>query len=324
MRELREDTFSGNKNEDTHDHVDRVLNIVSLFNIPGVSHDVVMLRVFPFTLTGAAKRLVDRLTPGAINTWELLKNAFIQRYCPPSKIAKQLEDIYNFKQEGVESLYHAWERYNNLLYKCPAHDINTHQKTMTDHSQKWHDETSSKSIGSSNNTDGLAVIVSKLDNVGRDMRKLKENVHAIQVGFQLYERAHLDKECPLSEEVKGIEKAKYGKYKNSRINHDKIIQNLESKVKTLTAEVETKVEKLEECKAILSNARTCHTPKLGLDGMSVRGRGVIIIQTQVAADGVTIINRRHRDLYSDDVRDLVTASKRGQPKETLEDFVSRD
>nr|GFC17501.1 hypothetical protein [Tanacetum cinerariifolium] len=27
MRELKEETFSGNKNEDTHDHVDRVLNI---------------------------------------------------------------------------------------------------------------------------------------------------------------------------------------------------------------------------------------------------------------------------------------------------------
>nr|GEV66430.1 reverse transcriptase domain-containing protein [Tanacetum cinerariifolium] len=37
-------------------HVERVLDIVSLFNIPGVTHDAVMLRVFPITLTGAAKR----------------------------------------------------------------------------------------------------------------------------------------------------------------------------------------------------------------------------------------------------------------------------
>ncbi|GJS49143.1 reverse transcriptase domain-containing protein [Tanacetum coccineum] len=50
MRELREDTFSGNKNEDAHDHVDRVLNIV------------------------------DRLIPGTVNTWDLLKKAFIQRW----------------------------------------------------------------------------------------------------------------------------------------------------------------------------------------------------------------------------------------------------
>ncbi|GKE25406.1 hypothetical protein Tco_1436918 [Tanacetum coccineum] len=60
MRELREDTFSGNKNNDDHEHVERVLDIVGLFNILGVSHDVVMLRVFPITLTGAAKRWVDR------------------------------------------------------------------------------------------------------------------------------------------------------------------------------------------------------------------------------------------------------------------------
>ncbi|GKA11176.1 hypothetical protein Tco_0690609 [Tanacetum coccineum] len=55
MRELREDTFSGNKNEDAHDHVDRVLNIVSLFNYPGVSQDAILLRVFPFTLTDPLK-----------------------------------------------------------------------------------------------------------------------------------------------------------------------------------------------------------------------------------------------------------------------------
>ncbi|GKB68461.1 hypothetical protein Tco_0929873 [Tanacetum coccineum] len=43
MRELREDTFSGNKDEDAHDHIDRVLSIVGLFNIPGVTKDAVML-----------------------------------------------------------------------------------------------------------------------------------------------------------------------------------------------------------------------------------------------------------------------------------------
>ncbi|GJY29999.1 hypothetical protein Tco_0405766 [Tanacetum coccineum] len=44
---------------------------------------------------------------------------------------KHLEDIHNFKQEGDESLYQAWERYNDLLYKCPTHDINSHQKVVT-------------------------------------------------------------------------------------------------------------------------------------------------------------------------------------------------
>ncbi|GJV23239.1 hypothetical protein Tco_1375934 [Tanacetum coccineum] len=158
---IESDSFSGNKNEDAHDHSDRVLNIVSLFNILGVSQDAVLLRVFPFTLTGSAKRWVDRLTPGAINTWDLL---YIQRYCPPSKTAKRLKDIHNFKQESDESLYQAWERWT------------------------------------------------KLDNLGRDMKKLKENVYAIQVGCQICEGPHLDKECPLNEEVKQVEEVKYGEF----------------------------------------------------------------------------------------------------------------
>ncbi|GJV63300.1 hypothetical protein Tco_1474128 [Tanacetum coccineum] len=110
MRELREETFSGNKNDDAHEHIERVLDIVILFNIPGVTRDAVMLRVFLITLIEAPKRWVDKLTPGTISTWELLKKAFIQRYCPSSKTAKQLEDIHNFKQEGEDTLYQAWER----------------------------------------------------------------------------------------------------------------------------------------------------------------------------------------------------------------------
>ncbi|GJU21248.1 hypothetical protein Tco_1154590 [Tanacetum coccineum] len=158
--------------------------------------------------------------------------------------AKQLEDIHNFKQEGDESLYQVWERYNDLLYKCPTHDINNHQKvnifykglstmnrqlldsqgpipgmrpaealtaiqTMADHSQKWHDETTSRNIRSSSSKDRLAALVNKLDNLGRDLKKLKKSVHAIQVGCQIYEGPHLDKDCPLNEEVKQVEDVRY-------------------------------------------------------------------------------------------------------------------
>ncbi|GJY90085.1 hypothetical protein Tco_0505281 [Tanacetum coccineum] len=50
MRELREDTFSGSKNSNAHEHVERILDIVSWFNILGVINDAVMLRIFPITL----------------------------------------------------------------------------------------------------------------------------------------------------------------------------------------------------------------------------------------------------------------------------------
>ncbi|GJX88521.1 hypothetical protein Tco_0340535 [Tanacetum coccineum] len=162
--------------------------------------------------------------------------------------AKQLEDIHNFKKEGDESLYLAWERYNDLLYKCPTHDINSHQKvnnfykglstmnrqlldsqgpipgmrptealiaihTMADHSQKCHDGTTSRNIGSNSSKDRLAALVNKLDNLGRDMKKLKESVHAIRVGCQNCEGPHLDKDCPLNEEVKQVKEVRYGEFR---------------------------------------------------------------------------------------------------------------
>ncbi|GJT23172.1 hypothetical protein Tco_0893109 [Tanacetum coccineum] len=40
----------------------------------------------------------------------------------------KLEEIHNFKQERDETLYYAWERYNDLLYQCPLHDLNYQQK----------------------------------------------------------------------------------------------------------------------------------------------------------------------------------------------------
>ncbi|GKB06056.1 hypothetical protein Tco_0834289 [Tanacetum coccineum] len=174
MRELIEDTFSGNKNDDAHEHVEMILDFISLFNILGVTHDAVMLRVFPITLTEAAKRWVDRLPLGTINTWDLLKKAFIQRYCLLSKMEKQLEEIHNFKQEGDETLYQAWER-----------------KVSNDSS------------------DGIATIINKLDSLRRDMKKLKENAHAIQVGCETRGGAHLNKQCPLHEEVKNVEEVNF-------------------------------------------------------------------------------------------------------------------
>ncbi|GKF77962.1 hypothetical protein Tco_0230432 [Tanacetum coccineum] len=78
-------------------------------------------------------------------------------------------------------------------------------QTIADHSQKWHDGITSRNIRSNSSKDGLADLVNKLDNLGRDIKKLKESVHAIQVGCQICEGPHLDKDCPLNKEVKQVE-----------------------------------------------------------------------------------------------------------------------
>ncbi|GJW77804.1 hypothetical protein Tco_0139486 [Tanacetum coccineum] len=56
LRELRENTFSGGKTEDAMEHLRKIFEISGLFNTPGILGNDIMLRIFPLTLKGAAKR----------------------------------------------------------------------------------------------------------------------------------------------------------------------------------------------------------------------------------------------------------------------------
>ncbi|GJR10143.1 hypothetical protein Tco_0792795 [Tanacetum coccineum] len=88
MRELRRKLFTCIDDEDAYEHVRRVLKIVDLFHYSGVTHDAIMLRVFPITLKGRALRWKNRPLAGTITTWDLLKKEFFWRYCHPFITAK--------------------------------------------------------------------------------------------------------------------------------------------------------------------------------------------------------------------------------------------
>ncbi|GJU40192.1 hypothetical protein Tco_1193149 [Tanacetum coccineum] len=82
-------------------------------------------------LNRAAKRWLGRTPSDLLKTWDELKQVFIQRFCPPSVNSKQIGEIYNFQQEEGETLYQTWERFNELLFKCPFHDLNDYKKVNT-------------------------------------------------------------------------------------------------------------------------------------------------------------------------------------------------
>ncbi|GJZ11965.1 hypothetical protein Tco_0546724 [Tanacetum coccineum] len=166
------------------------------------------------------RSLISILTPHlSITTWDLLQKAFVRQYCSPFKTAKKLEEICNSKPEVDELLYRAWERYSDLLYRCPHHDLNIQQRfhifytglyiptrtmldskgfiplmtptqalksiqVMTDHSHKWYDEATTRERidGSSDDT---------------DIKKLDENIHVFQVSSKTCEGMHLTEECTL-------------------------------------------------------------------------------------------------------------------------------
>ncbi|GJU24864.1 zinc knuckle CX2CX4HX4C containing protein [Tanacetum coccineum] len=213
MCELREDTFSGNKDEDVYDHIDRIRKAMGGQTSP---------------------RNYQYLRPPQ-------KGIYPKRPIPGMSPTQALTTIL----------------------------------TMAGHSQKWHDGTTSRNIKRSSSNDGLAVWTNKLDNLGRYIKKLKESVYAIQVGCQICEGPHLDKDCPLNEEVKqvkerldellakhqeesarrstemevGIKKLQENAEINNR-NQNASLKNLETQIEQLTEELRSKKEKSEQAKVV--------------------------------------------------------------------------
>ncbi|GJU36403.1 retrovirus-related pol polyprotein from transposon TNT 1-94 [Tanacetum coccineum] len=130
MAELQKNTFNGSDNKDANEHIEKVLKIVDLFHVPNITEDQLMLRVFPISLTGAASRWLRNEPTGSIKTWEDLKTKFLNKYCPPGRTAKKMEEINNFQQEPDETLYQAWERFKELLMKCPQHYLTEMQEVI--------------------------------------------------------------------------------------------------------------------------------------------------------------------------------------------------
>ncbi|GKA96333.1 retrovirus-related pol polyprotein from transposon TNT 1-94 [Tanacetum coccineum] len=89
LRELRKTTFSGSSTENAIEHIGKVLEVANLFN----TNDCALLRIFPLTLFGVAKRWLGKTSSEHAKNWDELKQNFIRRFCPPAMILEQLGEI---------------------------------------------------------------------------------------------------------------------------------------------------------------------------------------------------------------------------------------
>ncbi|GJS39696.1 reverse transcriptase domain-containing protein [Tanacetum coccineum] len=196
LKELRTNTFNGPDHEDANEHIEKA---------------------FPMSLNGVASRWLRNEPTGSITTRDGLKTKFMNKYFPPTRTTKKMEKINNFQQELDENLYQAWERFKELLMKCPQYYLTEMQETtadakvaiqeMAEYSQKWHNGTSrSRSTETFN---GLAAIQAQLNNLRREIKKVNEKVYATQVGCEQCKGLYYTKYCPLKEEGKTLEEAYY-------------------------------------------------------------------------------------------------------------------
>nr|GEV69268.1 hypothetical protein [Tanacetum cinerariifolium] len=172
-----------------------------------------------------------------------------------SSIAKHMVDEkahFELKEDNFKQIlsnkthYQAWERFKELLLRCPQHyltdmqevilfykglDVPTRQilnskgviqsmkatdtnkaiQDMADHSQKWHNGTPTRTR-STKTFDGLAAIQSQLNNLVREIKKVNEKVYAAQVGCESCGGPHYTKDCPLKKEGKTFKEAYYTQF----------------------------------------------------------------------------------------------------------------
>ena len=233
MANLKDNTFCGSDLEDAQEHLDAIEEIMEGYKVAGVTQDQIMLRVFPRTLTGKAKRWLKLLPPNSIRSWAALKEKFIAEFNTPAMINLKLSKINNFTQEGGESLNQAWIRFQELLRACPQHDmtqwrilarfydaldISTRQNldnggpflhlsedealqrldVLAKYSHQYHEGKTKKDVGSISNDDKdgeIRALKAKLEGTDRKIEKLTTSLHAMRVGCNHCGGSHLPKDC---------------------------------------------------------------------------------------------------------------------------------
>ncbi|XP_027120690.2 uncharacterized protein [Coffea arabica] len=109
--------------EEPYKHLQEFDVVCNSMKPPRITEEQIKMRAFPFSLKDSAKDWLYYLSPGSITTWDQLKKKFLDKYFPASRAASLRKEICGIKQHPGESLYEYWERFKNLLHRCPQHQI---------------------------------------------------------------------------------------------------------------------------------------------------------------------------------------------------------
>nr|XP_028954196.1 uncharacterized protein LOC103418439 [Malus domestica] len=118
--------FHGFSTENANKHLMEFHVVCSGMRPANVDEEQVKLRAFPFTLEAKAKEWLYNLPSGSMNTWNQVKQAFLEQYFPATKAASIRKDICAIRQQHGEPFGDYYERFTHLVASCPNHQISEH------------------------------------------------------------------------------------------------------------------------------------------------------------------------------------------------------
>jgi hypothetical protein len=104
-------SFHGLDLENPYSHVKKFKDIYATFKFKIFSEESVHLRLFPFSLHDRAKVWLNSNMPGSITI----------NFSPCPKLMSVGKEISSFTQEEDEKFSESWERFQDMLIKCPPH-----------------------------------------------------------------------------------------------------------------------------------------------------------------------------------------------------------
>ena len=76
-------SFHGLESEDPYVHIRNFTDITETIKLNQVPYDVVKMKLFPFSLKGAARTWLEKEPPNSIHTWDDLASKFVNNFYPP-------------------------------------------------------------------------------------------------------------------------------------------------------------------------------------------------------------------------------------------------
>ncbi|GJZ26319.1 hypothetical protein Tco_0570572 [Tanacetum coccineum] len=117
-----------------------------------------------------------------------------------------MEEINNFQQESDESLFRAWERFKELLIKCPQHYLTDMQKVILFYNEL--DVPTRQILDSKGDIPSKTIADAKIA-----IQKMAEYSQKSYNGTSSRtRRPHYTKDCPQKEEGKTLEEAYYTQF----------------------------------------------------------------------------------------------------------------
>ena len=109
--------------ENLNAHLTSFIEVCDTVKYNGVTEEALRLRLFPLSLSNRAKHWLTSQPLDSIISWNDLVQKFLTKCFLPAKIAQLVQEINTFRQFEGENLAEAWERFHELLRRCPHHRL---------------------------------------------------------------------------------------------------------------------------------------------------------------------------------------------------------